>query len=113
MEVNNLINTLMNNIRVAQVNCLNEEKTGAGKGFLVWLVSNKGYDFGMTDYQDPDEEDRPLKDKMFNGNTIDEALHKASDFLLGLEIKRVTDNIKENRKNTRNNIINKTYELVE
>lgn len=91
-----MINSIMNNIRVAQVRCLNEEKTGANKGFLVWLVANKGYDFGMTDYQDPDEEDRLLKDKMFTGNTIDEALHQASDFLLGLELNEITNNTKDN-----------------
>lgn len=91
-----MINSLMNNIRIAQVNCFNEERLGAGRGFLVWLVANKDYDFGMTDYQDPDEENRPSKDKMFKGNTIDEALQKASDFLLGLEISDIFNNRKEN-----------------
>ena len=91
-----MINSLMNNIRVAQVRCLNEERSGAGKGFLVWLVANKDYDFGMTDYQDPDEEDRILKDKMFTGDTINDALQKASDFLLMLELCEVVNNTKAN-----------------
>ena len=81
-----MINSLLNNIRVAQVNCFDEEKLGAGKGFMVWLTANKGYNFGMTDYQDPDEEDGLLKDKMFTGKTINEALQRANDFLLELEV---------------------------
>ena len=89
-----MINSIMNNIRVAKVNCFNEERLGAGKGFLVWLVANNGYDFGT--YRDNDyEEDFPRKEVMFIDNTIDEALHQASDFLLGLELQEVTRNIKE------------------
>jgi len=81
-----MINKLLDNIRVSKVTCTNEEKLGAGKGYLIWLTANKGYDFGMTNYQDPDEEDRLLKDKMFHGNTIDEALQKACNFLDTLKI---------------------------
>lgn len=83
-----MINTLLNNIRVAKVNCYNEEKTtgGAMKGFSVYLEANKGYDFSMTDYQDPDEEDHPRTFIFFYGNTIDEALRKASAFLDTLKV---------------------------
>ena len=89
-----MVNRLLDNFRVAKVVCTNEERLRAGKGFLVWLTANKGYDFGI--YKDEDyEEDIPRHDAMFIGNSIDEALQQAFDFLLGLELQEVTRNIKE------------------
>jgi len=77
-----MIKSLMNNARVSQVTCVNWEHHNMG--YVVMLTAKKDYDFGMTDYKDPDEKDRLSKEVSFVGKTIDEALQKASDFLLSL-----------------------------
>jgi len=93
-----MIKSLMNNARVYQVTCINWEHHNMG--YVVMLTAKDGYDFGMTDYQDPDEKDRPSKEVSFVGKTIDEALQKASDFLLSLGTKEVVAN------NTKSNCMN-------
>lgn len=71
-----MINKLLKDIRVGQVKCTNEYRLGAGSGFLVWMTANiNGYDFGVN------ELGLPIYDAMFKGETINEAMEKAIDFL--------------------------------
>jgi len=71
-----MINYILKDIRVGQVKCANEYRLGAGSGFLVWITANiNGYDFGA------DELGLPKYDAMFKGETINEAMEKAIDFL--------------------------------
>jgi len=89
-----MIKALMNNARVYQVTCVNWEHHNMG--YVVMLTAKKDYDFGMTDYKDPEYENRLSKEVSFVGKTIDEALQKASDFLLSLGIKDTVNNTKSN-----------------
>jgi len=71
-----MINYILKDIRVGGVKCTNEYRLGAGNGFLVWLTANiNGYDFGI------DEIGLPKYDAMFKGETVNEAMEKAIDFL--------------------------------
>jgi len=74
--VGKIINHILKDIRVGKVTCTNEYRLGAGSGFLVWLTANiNGYNFGTN------ELGLPKYDAIFKGETINEAMEKAIDFL--------------------------------
>jgi len=79
-----MLNTLMNNARVYQITCVNWEHIEMG--YVAMLTAKENYNFGMTDYKDPDYEDRPRKEVSFVGKTVDETLQKACDFLDTLKV---------------------------
>jgi len=79
-----MLTTLMNNARVYQITCVNWEHLEMG--YVIMLTAKENCDFGMTDYKDPDYEDRPCKEVSFVGKTVDETLQKACDFLDTLKV---------------------------
>lgn len=79
-----MLNTLMNDARVYKVTCVNWEHLDMG--YVVMLTAKKEYDFGMTDYKDSYEKDRPQKEVSFIGESVNEALQKACDFLDTLKV---------------------------
>ena len=79
-----MIEKLLSNFRVGKVICTDEKRLKAGKGFLVWLSTNKEsklYNFGYSEDDDSSNVFKPLFDIMFKGNTLNEALEKAIEYL--------------------------------